>query len=123
MFEDFMDHRCNIYHLVDAAEDCGYGIRSVETRIMESTASEQDVPCHFHVRDNNTIRIVQNEPFSSVCGEVKLSLPTGTDIRENDIVESIKTGLKYRAGIPKTIHNGHHIVVALYREGGVNSAI
>ena len=27
MFEDFMNHRCNIYHLEDGTVDVGYGIK------------------------------------------------------------------------------------------------
>lgn len=123
MFDDFLNHRCNIYHLIDGAVNAGYGIRRRATRETESTASETNVPCHFHVKVSDTLRVVQDEPFSTIDGEIKLTLPAGTDIRENDTVESQHTGLKYRAGVPREIHGGHHITVKLYREGGVKSAI
>lgn len=123
MFDDFLNHRCNIYHLTDGTVDVGYGIRKNTTRETEGTASETDVPCHFQVKASDTLRIVQDEPFSALDGEIKLTLPAGTDIRENDTVESQCTGLKYRAGVPREIHGGHHITVKLYREGGVKSAI
>ena len=68
------------------------------------------------------LQIVQGEPYSSLEGQVKLSLPIGTGIRKNDIVQSRETGLRYRADVPREIR-GHHIIVTLRREGGVKGAI
>ena len=113
MFEEFMNHRCNIYHLEGGTVDVGYG----------STAAIIEQPCHFHTKVGDTVRIVQNEPFSSADGEIKLSLPAGVDIRKNDTVEDCDNGLKYRAGIPRAVHGNHHIIVELYREGGIKAAL
>lgn len=123
MFEDFMDHRCNLYHLHDVMVDSGYGIK---VRTEKAYRNEPDVigqPCHFHRKAAGTVRIRQDEPFSTVEGEVKLTLPHDADIRMNDAVEDCESGLKYRAGPPKSIHGKHHIIVTLYREGGVKSAV
>ena len=54
-------------------------------------------------------------------GEVKLALPYGTDIRENDFVKS--RDYMFRAGIPKAVHGNHHIVVTIRREEGIKGAI
>lgn len=123
MFEDFFNHKCNIYHTENAAVNAGYGIRQERVKVTGRTVSVEDVLCHFHVKANDTIRIVQDKPYSTVDGEVKLSLPFGTDIRENDIVEDCSNGVKYRAGFPRSIHGNHHIVVKLTKEGGVKSAL
>lgn len=123
MFEDFLNHKCNIYHLEDVDVNAGYGIKKRSVKQAGTVAAIKEQPCHFHVKAENTLRIVQDEPFSTVDGEVKLTLPPGVDIRENDTVEDCGNGLKFRAGIPHTIHGGHHIIVNLYREGGVKSAI
>lgn len=123
MFDDFMNHRCNIYHLEEGSVNAGYGIVASPVKAPEQIPSLQDIPCHFHTKANNTVRIIQNDPFSSAQGEMKLSLPYGTEIRENDTVEDCSNGLKYRAGIPRTVHGDHHIVVTLNREGGIESAI
>lgn len=123
MFDDFLNHRCNIYHLIDGTVSAGYGIREEASRETEGTASEQDVPCHFNIKNYSTLRIEQGEPFSAVDGEIKLTLPTGTDIRKNDVVENCENGLKFRADYPKTIYGSHHITVMLRREDSVKGAI
>lgn len=122
MFDDFMNHTCNIYHLEDAAVDVDFGIFAADVRTENQKPDEEGVPCHFHVR-SSAVKIIQNEPYSSVEGEIKLSLLPGTDIRMNDIVEDCRNGLKYRAGIPREIYGGHHIIVELQRQEGVKAAI
>lgn len=121
MFEDLLDHRCDIFHLVDSSSPGGYGIKVMAGRVPAGKAAEECVPCHFHV-NGGAMQIVQGEPYSALQGQVKLSLPIGTDIRENDIVQSRETGLRYRADVPRNIR-GHHITVTLRREGGVKGAI
>ena len=123
MFEDFLDHKCNIYHLQDESVDIGYGIKAGNVRMPQTEPEEKDIPCHFHIKMNNYMQVVQKEPYTSVEGKVKLSLPPGTDIRMNDTVENCQDGLKYRAGKPMEVHGGHHIVVTMSRMEGVNGAI
>lgn len=122
MFEDFLDGKCNIYHVEDATPKPAYGIETKSIKAPGKTAVLTEVPCHFHIK-TNSLRIVQNEPHSSVDGEEKLTLPFGTDIRKNDIVEDCSTGLKYRAGLPRAIHNNHHMIVTLMEEGGIKTAL
>lgn len=122
-WEDFLNHRCDIYHLVKAGRPGAYGVRAAESLVPEDAPSERDVPCHFHIKQNDLTRLVQHEPETSVEGQLKLSLGIGTDIRRNDIIYSHEDGLRYRAGVPREAGRGHHIVVTLYREGGAKGAI
>lgn len=122
MFDEFLDHKCNIYHLGSEKINAGYGIKATSIKRPHKEADEKDVKCHFHIRSNG-LRIIQKEPYSSFGGEVKLSLPIGTDIRKNDMVEDCRDGLKYRASNPKEIHGGHHIIVTLFRDDGTEAAI
>lgn len=123
MFEDYLNHRCDIYHLEDTTVNIGYGIKAEPKRRHQKEPELSDVPCHFHIVNYNTLEIVQREPFSSLEGKIKLSLPSGTDIKENDLVKDCKLGITYMAGVPRTVHGGHHVIVFLTREDGVDSAI
>ena len=122
-WEDFLDHTCDIYHLVDAGDQGAYGIIAAESLTPEAEPSETDVPCHFHTKQNDLMRLVQHEPEASVEGQLKLSLGIGVDIRRNDIVYSHEDGLRYRAGVPREVGRRHHIIVTLYRESGVKGAL
>lgn len=119
MFEDFFNHRCNIYHPKKADTNAGYGIKAAQSERREVAPDLEDVPCHFYVK--TSLAIKQKEPFASIEGEAKLALPYGTDIRENDFVKS--RGYMFRAGIPKAVHGNHHIVVMIRRENGIKGAI
>lgn len=126
-FDDFLDGKCNIYHVEDASPKPAYGIavKSVKSlaKMEGKAASITEVPCHFHIKPYSSLNIVQNEPHSSVEGTIKLTLPYSIDIRENDIVEDCSNGRRYRAGIPRTIHNMHHKTVSLVSEGGIKTAL
>ena len=121
MFEDFLNHRCDIFHLVEETQSAGYGIRTGNVLRHEAEPSLTEVPCHFHVQ-SDFIRIEQNEPYPRLSGEEKLSLPYGTDIRQNDLVRDCQTGHCYRCDIPKNIRE-HHIVVKIRSEEGLKGAI
>ena len=123
MFDDFLNHKCNIYHLEEDSVNIGYGIKAEKVRKPRTEPALENISCHFHTRSGNSIQLVQREPYSSIDGKIKLSLPMGTDIRLNDIVEDCRDGLKYRAGKPTEVHGGHHIVVMLERAEGVKSAL
>ena len=119
MCEEFLNHRCNIYHPEKVETNVKYGIKAAQSEMCKDIPDLEDVPCHFYV--NSSLAIKQNEPFASVEGEVKLALPYGTDIRENDFVKS--RDYMFRAGIPKAVHGNHHIVVTIRREEGIKGAI
>lgn len=121
MFEDFLNHRCDIFHLAKKEMEGCYGIRTGDAMVPEQEPSQENVPCHFHTK-SGSLRIMQEEPYRSLSGEIKLTLPAGTDIRENDVIRSRETGLCYRADLPRKIRN-HHVTVTLRREDGVEGAL
>ena len=124
MFDDFMNHTCNIYHLENNPVNVGYGSLASDVKAEKSKPDEIAVKCHFHIKSSvGSVAVIQNEPYSSVEGQIKLSLPIGTNIRMNDIVEDCRNGLKYRADAPKEVYGAHHIIVNLRRQEGVKSAI
>lgn len=123
MFEDFLDHTCNIYHLVDEKMNVGYGVKAATIKVPQQEAAEINVPCHFHIKSNSGVRIVQKEPYAALTGETKLTLPPLTDIRINDVVEDCRNGIRYRAGLPVSVHGEHHIIVMISREDGMEAAL
>ena len=123
MFEDFLNHTCNIYHLSDETVNVSYGVKAASVKKPQQKPAEIGVKCHFHIRTNSGIRVSQKEPYSVLAGEGKLTLPPGTDIRLNDMVEDCRNGVKYRAGLPKEIHGGHHIIVDISRTDGAEAAL
>ena len=127
MFDDYLNDNCDIYHLVESSVNAGYGIEATNVNEWQGEPSLVDVPCHFHVK-NDALQVVQAEPYAELQGNIKLSLPYGTDIRKNDLVvsgecASIEAGIRFRADTPRTIFGNHHIVVMLRREEGVKGAI
>lgn len=121
MFEDFLNHRCDIFHLEEKEQAAGYGIKTGKVLRHEYDPSLTDIPCHFHTQ-SDFLRIEQNEPYPSMTGEDKLSLPIGTDIRQNDKVRDCETGLCYVCDVPKKIRD-HHITVKIRKEKGLKGAI
>lgn len=122
MFEDFLNHKCDIFHLVEKKKAAGYGIKIGNVMEIEDEPSLVDIPCHFHIGQSNSLRVNQEKPYSAFSGETKLTLPIGTDIRINDIVRDCDTGLKYRADLPNKVQD-HHITVTIRREDGLEGAI
>lgn len=121
MFEDFLNHTCDIFHLVEQPSTEDYGIKVAKQSVYEKEPSEKDVPCHFHIQSDG-IKLIQEEPYRRLSGEIKVSLPIGTNIRKNDRVQSKETGLCYLADVPRNIRE-HHIIVQVRREEGVKGAI
>lgn len=122
MWEDFLNHRCDIYHLTDSESQESYGIKVSVERKPEEEASEKNIPCHFHVRQSDFLQIIQEKPYARLDGKIKLTLPFDTDIRKNDIVRSRESGIFYRADIPRKVQD-HHIIVQVKREEGLKGAI
>ena len=56
-FEDFLNHRCNIYHPVKKDVDFGYGIKSEPAEERLKMPDLEDVPCHFYdIRENDFVK-------------------------------------------------------------------
>lgn len=124
-WEDFLDHECDIYHVKKKSTSIGYGLIDDSNFEYPDEPDESEIACHFHLKQGG-IQIVQEEPMSELQGAIKLSLPAGTDIRKNDRIvtrKGIETGLEFRADLPRSVHNNHHIVVYIRREKGEKGAI
>ena len=115
MIEDFFDHKCNIFHVTTTSSSPGYGLPTgSDVKYGYGTKPDlTEVMCHFGVK-TSSITIVQNEPQNDMDARIKLTLPTGTDIRLNDKIVSLETGLEYTAEQPRNIRD-HHIIVYIKR--------
>lgn len=113
--EDFLNHKCNIFHLVTSQSSPGYGFENAQDKTFSysSTPDEEDIDCHFHTKSNSAT-LEQNEPNNNLVIVRKLTLPIGTDIRMNDKVVECESGLEYTARKPLNIRD-HHISVTIYR--------
>lgn len=121
-WEDFFNHKCDIYHIAKASSSIGFGVTDTESFSYPAQPSHTDVDCHFMIKTGKAI-IVQTESTNDYDARIKLALPAGTDIRINDKVVSKETGLSYIAELPRVIKHNHHIVVYVKREGTVKEAI
>lgn len=125
MFEDFLNHSCEVYHLTETPGGVTYGIPGAETESIFSYPQSPDiesVACHFQVKAS-PIQIIAGEPDTEAQGRVKIAFPFGTDIRINDKIKSHETGLSYIAELPRAVHGDHHLVVYARRESGIKAAI
>ena len=116
-WEDFLDHKCTIYHIVKSTGDLGYGVTDENAFRYPDVPEEKDtdIPCHFAVKSGN-FTIGQDAPLNLYGARIKLSLPAGTDVRINDKIVSAETGFSYIAELPRNIRN-HHMIVYLDSAG------
>ncbi len=117
-FEDFLDHTCDIYHVVGVAQSPGYGLQSSPRYDYANTPDISNVPCHFtQGGSGGTVNtVLQSEPNKTFEDRIKLTLPIGTDVRVNDKIVDHRTGHAYTAEIPRTVRN-HHMYVHVKRDG------
>ena len=120
-FEDLLDHKCAIYHMTKDTKSVGYGIETSKFDYPEEP-DINNVPCHFNVKNNGNGSIEQTEDANVYIVVGKLQLPLDTDVRVNDKIVDLCTGLVYTAEIPRNIRN-HHMMVQVQRKGKVNGAI
>lgn len=114
MFENFFNHKCNIYHIALEKEQIGYGFSESDTNFKyPDTPDIKNQRCHFHNK-SNSVSLNQKEPDNNLMITRKLSLPIDTDIRTNDKIVDCDTGLEYTAILPNNI-KGHHKSVVLTR--------
>lgn len=121
-WEDFLNHKCDIYHVVKESSDLGYGVTDTENFIYPERPDLENVDCHFMIKTGQYV-VVQNEPTNEYDARIKVAFPTGTDIRVNDKVVSKETGYSYIAELPRVIKHTHHITVYCKREDTVKEAI
>lgn len=108
--EDFFNHTCNIYHITSDEKSPGYGLPGTPSYSYPLTPSLSGVSCHFSVANATSVSLVQNEPQADYNARVKVAFPIGTDIKLNDRIVHLETGLEYLVEIPNNIRN-HHIAV------------
>lgn len=113
MIEDFFNHKCDIYHIVENKKSPGFGLPDSPTFCYPDEPDIKEIECHFGVKSSN-ITIVQKEPYNAMDARIKLTLPSGTDIRLNDKIVDCETGFEYTASVPKNIR-GHHMTVFIQR--------
>ena len=122
-FEDLLDHKCAIYHLKEKkdGQDLGFGIKDTEFS-YDAVPDLNDIPCHFHVKNNGMGSIEQTEDANEYIVVGKLQFPVGTEVYVNDKIVDLGTGLVYTAEIPRNIRD-HHIMVQVQRKGKVKGAL
>lgn len=111
--ENLLDHRCDIYHLKRLSKLMGFGLQdSVEFKYSEKP-DEKNIPCHFGV-ESLEAGTEQKNPQNILTEKIKLTLPSGTDIRINDKIIDCVTGVEYTAEKPRNVRD-HHVFVYIKR--------
>ena len=111
--EQFFDHKCDIYHIVEGKASPGFNLPPAPTFSYPDTPDLPGVSCHFSVKNFN-YSVTQQQPVNEYETNLKLTLPIGTDIRLNDKIVSRQTGYEYTAEMPRNVRN-HHLFVRITR--------
>lgn len=114
MIEDFFDHTCDIFHVIESQRSPGYGLPGTADFSYPDTPDIVECACHFHVSDS--MAMAQAQPQTDYSGKIKVGFPAGTEVRINDVVRHRESGLSYRLELPKNIR-GHHIIAYAQRYG------
>ena len=118
-WEDFLNHTCDLYHVVSTDTTPGYGLPGTPKHSYANVPDLVDVPCHFKQGSSGVVgnTIKQELPQKDYNARLKVVFPAGTDVRLNDKVVDHRTGMVYYAEIPRTIYGQHHVYVWVNREG------
>lgn len=111
--ENLFNHTCDIYHATKSQKSPGYGLPGAPAFDYGASPDIAALPCHFHISGFGQV-FTELEPNTNMTATEKLSLPAGTDVRLNDKIVDLTTGVEYTAGVPRNIR-GHHIAVQLHR--------
>lgn len=112
-FEDFLEHTCDIYHMIRQERSPGYSLPASPAFYYPDVPDASGVICHFGVKGRR-MNLTQQTPQTQYEATIKLTLPLHTDIRLNDKVVDLSTGYAYTADIPQVIR-AHHVIVFLQR--------
>ena len=118
-FDELLDHKCAIYHMAKGGKNLGFGIEADDYSYPKKPDIES-VDCHFNVSEQGTME--QTEDANEYISVGKLNLPAGTDVRINDKIVDLGTGIVYYAEVPRNIRD-HHIMVKVQRKGKIKGAI
>ena len=108
-----LDHKCDIYHIVEEQASPGYGLACSPSFSYPDKPDISEQVCHFGVK-SQSVSVTQTAPANLMEAKIKLTLPAGTDVRLNDKIVDCTTGLEYTAEQPINIR-GHHIFVIIKR--------
>lgn len=111
--ENLLDHRCDIYHLKKLDKPVGYGLPGDISFEYDKKPDVKSVKCHFGV-ESLEAGTNQKNPQNVLDEKIKLTLPSGTDIRINDKIIDCVTGFEYTAEKPRNVRD-HHIFVYIKR--------
>lgn len=114
-FEDFLNHKCDVFHAIKTNTPLNYGLNSIAEFKYGDTPDIADLSCHFCVKSGN-IQLTQTQPYNELNARIKLILPLNADIRRNDKIVDKRTGLSYTAEEPLPIQK-HHQYVYIIRDG------
>lgn len=114
--ENLLDHTCDIYHIVKTDASPGWGLPTSPSFSYPNSPDILAVPCHFGVR-SQSVSVNQTEPRDMMSASLKLTLPTGTDVRIHDKIVHCETGLEYTAEQPRNIRD-HHLFVWVKKKDG-----
>lgn len=113
-FMDFLNHKCDIYHIREEGSTPGYGLPEAPAFSYPDEPDVAAQACHFGVK-SATMSTELGEPANELSTRDKLTLPYGTDVRINDKVVNCGTGYEYIAEQPVTVHGNHHMYVWIKR--------
>ena len=114
MYADFLNDRCDIYHLQEVDDSPGYGLQTTQRLVHSDAPDLTDVPCHFN-RAGAWEGLIESVPLRTYPGATKVQFPLGTDVRTNDKIVDRETGIEYTASVPRVVGRNHHIAVRVNR--------
>lgn len=112
---NLLNHRCDIYHLVEGEASPGYGLAASPSFAYPAVPDVAGQLCHFGVRSQSS-SVNQEEPANLLEAKIKLTLPSGVDVRLNDRIVDCASGLEYTTEQPVDVR-GHHQFVYIKRKG------
>lgn len=108
-FNNLLNHKCDIYHLIEGEASPGYGLAASPSFAYPNAPDVVGQKCHFGVRSQN-VSITQGEPANLMEAKIKLTLPAGADVRLNDKITDCATGFEYTAEQPVRVREHHQFV-------------
>jgi len=115
-FINLLNHQCDIYHLREGETSPGYGLAASPSFAYPENPDISGQICHFGVC-SQSVSLEQEEPANLMEAKIKLTLPSGVDVRLNDKIVDCAVGLEYTAEQPVNVR-GHHIFVYIKRKRG-----
>jgi len=111
---DFLRHRCDIYHIKREDKSPGFALPSSPTFSYPEEPDVVNVRCHFGKKSGSK-SVDQRTPQTVYVARIKLTLPYKTDVRVNSKIIDRETGYEYTAEIPENVRDHHTIVMVTRR--------